>query len=102
MRNRRLVAQRPSIESGDVITALNGEMVRDARELVRMISRLVPGNAVRLTVFSTRVKRRTFASRRARCQILRSRCRILVNPRPTLTTQCKGSATRGTDVPQLG
>src|SRR5215813_428854 len=36
------------IESGDVITAVNGENVKDARELARTIGGIAPGTAVKL------------------------------------------------------
>jgi serine protease Do len=43
-------AAKAGIQSGDVITAVNGEPVKDARELARTIGGLVPGNAVKLNV----------------------------------------------------
>src|SRR3954466_15065623 len=43
-------AAKAGIESGDVITAVNGEPVKDARELARTIGGLPPGSAVKLTV----------------------------------------------------
>jgi serine protease Do len=43
-------AAKAGIESGDVITAVNGESVKDARELARTIGNLAPGNAVKLNV----------------------------------------------------
>ena len=47
-------AERPAakagIESGDVITAVNGEPVKDARELARTIGGIPPGSAVKLNV----------------------------------------------------
>ncbi len=43
-------AAKAGIESGDVITAVNGETVKDARELARTIGGLAPGNAVKLNV----------------------------------------------------
>jgi serine protease Do len=43
-------ASKAGIESGDVITAVNGETVKDARELARTIGGLAPGNAVKLNV----------------------------------------------------
>ena len=43
-------AAKAGIESGDVITAVNGEPVKDARELARTIGALAPGNAVKLNV----------------------------------------------------
>jgi serine protease Do len=43
-------AAKAGIESGDIITAVNGEQVKDARELARTIGALAPGNAVKLNV----------------------------------------------------
>src|SRR6202049_1041478 len=43
-------AAKAGIESGDVITAVNGESVKDARELARTIGSLAPGSAVKLDV----------------------------------------------------
>src|SRR3569832_743801 len=43
-------AAKAGIESGDVITAVNGETVKDARELARTIGGLAPGIAVKLNV----------------------------------------------------
>ncbi|MFZ0762477.1 MAG: trypsin-like peptidase domain-containing protein, partial [Bradyrhizobium sp.] len=42
-------ASKAGIESGDVITAVNGETVKDARELARTIGGLSPGTAVKLS-----------------------------------------------------
>ena len=43
-------AAKAGIESGDVITGVNGEPVKDAKELARTIGGLAPGNAVKLNV----------------------------------------------------
>src|SRR5438132_626732 len=43
-------AAKAGIESGDVITAVNGDAVKDARELARTIGSIPPGNAVKLNV----------------------------------------------------
>jgi len=43
-------AAKAGIESGDVITSVNGEAVKDPRELARTIGALAPGAAVKLTV----------------------------------------------------
>jgi serine protease Do len=42
-------ADKAGIQSGDVITAVNGEVVKDARELARKIGGLAPGETVKLT-----------------------------------------------------
>ena len=43
-------AAKAGIQSGDVITAVNGTPVKDARELARTIGAFAPGNAVKLNV----------------------------------------------------
>ena len=43
-------AAKAGIESGDVITAVNGQPVKDARELARTIGSFAPGNDVKLDV----------------------------------------------------
>jgi serine protease Do len=43
-------AAKAGIEAGDVITAVNGEAVKDARELARTIGTLAPGTSVKLDV----------------------------------------------------
>ncbi|QQO12823.1 Do family serine endopeptidase [Bradyrhizobium diazoefficiens] len=43
-------AAKAGIESGDVITAVNGESVKDARELARTIGGMAPGATVKLNV----------------------------------------------------
>jgi serine protease Do len=43
-------AAKAGIEAGDVITSVNGEPVKDARELARTIGGLAPGAAVKLNV----------------------------------------------------
>src|SRR5213592_1610353 len=43
-------AAKAGIESGDVITSVNGEPVKDARELARTIGGFAPGAAVKLNV----------------------------------------------------
>ncbi|MGZ8308358.1 MAG: PDZ domain-containing protein, partial [Rhodoplanes sp.] len=41
-------AAKAGVQSGDVITAVNGEPVKDARTLARRISRMAPGTSVKL------------------------------------------------------
>ena len=43
-------AANAGVESGDVITAVNGEKVKDARELARTIGGIAPGSSVKLNV----------------------------------------------------
>src|SRR5712675_2664229 len=89
-------AAKAGIESGDVITAVNGETVRDARELARTIGALAPGNAVKLNVLH-----------KGQDKVVNLTLGQLPN---TLEAKAdndndngdKGAATRGTDVPKLG
>jgi serine protease Do len=43
-------ALKAGIEAGDLITAVNGTAIKDARELARHISGMAPGTSVKLTV----------------------------------------------------
>jgi serine protease Do len=45
-------AAKAGIQSGDVITAVNGQPVKDARDLARKIGSLAPNAAVKLTIIS--------------------------------------------------
>jgi serine protease Do len=87
-------AAKAGIESGDVITAVNGEMVKDARELARTIGGLAPGNAVKLNVLH-----------KGQDKVINLTLGQLPN---TLEAKAdndnsdKGGANRGTDVPKLG
>src|SRR5450432_1901883 len=87
-------AAKAGIESGDVITAVNGEVVKDARELARTIGALAPGNAVKLNVLH-----------KGQDKVVNLTLGQLPN---TLEAKVdndnsdKGGATRGTDVPKLG
>ena len=89
-------AAKAGIESGDVITAVNGEPVKDARELARTIGGLAPGNAVKLNVLH-----------KGQDKVVNLTLGQLPN---TLEAKAdndndngdKGGATRGTDVPKLG
>jgi serine protease Do len=87
-------AAKAGIESGDVITAVNGETVKDARELARTIGALAPGNAVKLNVLhkgQEKVVNLTLG------QLPNS-----VEAKADNDNSDKGGATRGTDVPKLG
>src|SRR3979409_1761797 len=87
-------AAKAGIESGDVITAVNGETVKDARELARTIGGLAPGNAVKLNVLhkgQDKVITLTLG------QLPNS-----VEAKADTDNSDKGSARRGTDVPKLG
>src|SRR5712664_1294221 len=87
-------AAKAGIESGDVITAVNGETVKDARELARTIGALAPGNAVKLNVLhkgQDKVINLTLG------QLPNS-----VEAKADTDKSDKGGATKGTDVPKLG
>jgi serine protease Do len=87
-------AAKAGIESGDVITAVNGEPVKDARELARTIGSLPPGNSVKLNVLhkgQDKVINLTLG------QLPNS-----VEAKADTDNSDKGGATKGTDVPKLG
>jgi serine protease Do len=87
-------AAKAGIESGDVITAVNGETVKDARELARTIGGIAPGNAVKLNVLH-----------KGQDKVVNITLGQLPNTQEAKAdndNSDKGSATRGTDVPKLG
>jgi serine protease Do len=88
-------AAKAGIESGDVITAVNGETVKDARELARTIGSLAPGNSVKLDVLH-----------KGQDKVVNLTLGQLPNSveakADTDDNGGKGSASRGTDVPKLG
>jgi serine protease Do len=87
-------AAKAGIESGDVITAVNGETVKDARELARTIGALAPGAAVKLNVLH---KGKDTVVNLTLGQLPNS-----VEAKADTDNSDKGSAKRGTDVPRLG
>jgi len=86
-------AAKAGIESGDVITAVNGESVKDARELARTIGGLAPGNAVKLNVLH-----------KGQDKVINLTLGQLPNAMEAKADidSDKGGATKGTDVPRLG
>jgi len=87
-------AAKAGIESGDVITAVNGETVKDARELARTIGALPPGTAVKLNVIH-----------KGQDKVVSLNLGQLPNSleaKADTENGDKGGATRGTDVPKLG
>jgi serine protease Do len=87
-------AAKAGIESGDVITAVNGEKVKDARELARTIGGMAPGAAVKLDVLhkgSDKTVNLTLG------QLPNS-----VEAKADTDNGDNGGMTRGTDVPKLG
>src|SRR5438034_6618491 len=86
-------AAKAGIESGDVITSVNGEPVKDARELARTIGGLAPGNAVKLNVLQ-----------KGQDKVVNLTLGQLPNQVEAKADldQDKAKPSRGTDVPKLG
>jgi len=89
-------AAKAGIESGDVITAVNGEPVKDARELARTIGSLPPGNSVKLNVLH-----------KGQDKVVNLTLGQLPNSVEAKADTGKGddqgsTVPRGTDVPKLG
>src|SRR5436190_6567366 len=86
-------AAKAGIESGDVITAVNGEAVKDAKELARTIGGLAPGNAVKLNVLH-----------KGQDKIINLTLGQLPNQVEAKADidNDKAKPSRGTDVPKLG
>ncbi len=87
-------AAKAGIESGDVITAVNGETVKDARELARTIGGLAPGNAVKLNVLHKGQDKVV--------NLTLGQLPNAVEAKADTDNNDQGGATRGTDVPRLG
>src|SRR6202521_1031216 len=88
-------AAKAGIESGDVITAVNGETVKDARELARTIGGFAPGTAVKLDVLHKGQDKTVDLTLGQLPNSLEAKA-------DTDNNSGKGNATRGTDVPKLG
>ena len=84
-------AVKAGIQSGDVITAVNGQPVKDARDLAKKISSLPPGSNVKLTIVSKGADKTVNVTLG---ELPREQRQARVN------TDEKDSA--GTDVPRLG
>jgi serine protease Do len=87
-------AAKAGIESGDVITAVNGEQVKDARELARTIGGLAPGNAVKLNVLHKGEDKVV--------NITLGQLPNTLEAKADTDNADKGNSSRGTDVPKLG
>jgi serine protease Do len=87
-------AAKAGIESGDVITAVNGEAVKDARELARTIGGLAPGNAVKLNVLHKGQDKVV--------NLTLGQLPNTVEAKADTDNSDKGGASKGTDVPKLG
>jgi serine protease Do len=87
-------AAKAGVESGDVITAVNGETVKDARELARTIGGLTPGAAVKLSVLH-KGQDKTISLNLGQLP-------NTLEAKADTDNGDKGGASRGTDVPKLG
>ncbi len=86
-------ASKAGVEAGDVITAVNGQTVKDARELARIIGGFAPGSVVKLDVLH-----------KGKSKVVSLSLGQLPNAQEAkadIDTDGK-SATHGTDVPRLG
>ena len=84
-------AARAGIESGDVITAVNGQSIKDARELARTIGGLAPGNAVKLDVLHN-----------GKDAVINLTLGKLPNVHEARADSGSGNFSRDADVPRLG
>src|SRR5438477_959765 len=87
-------AAKAGIESGDVITSVNGEPVKDARELARTIGGFAPGAAVKLNVLHKGQDKTV--------NITLGQLPNSVEAKADTDNSDKGGLNRGTDVPKLG
>jgi serine protease Do len=87
-------AAKAGIESGDVITAVNGETVKDARELARTIGSLAPGAAVKLNVLHK--------GKDTTVNITLGQLPNSIEAKADTDNSDKLSPKKGTDVPKLG
>src|SRR5947199_1993100 len=87
-------AMKAGIVAGDVITAVNGEPVKDARELAKKIGATAPGTSVKLNVLH---KGQDKLVNLTLGQLPNS-----VQAKADNDNNDKGGAKRGTDVPRLG
>lgn len=86
-------AAKAGIDAGDIITAVNGQSIKDARELARVIGSLAPGSTARLDVLHN-----------GKSKVVSLALGQLPNPQEAkvdVDTDRKGS-TGGTDVARLG
>jgi serine protease Do len=86
-------AAKAGIEPGDIVTAVNGQPIKDARELARIIGGFAPGNAVKLDVLH-----------KGNSKVVGLTLGQLPNvqeAKPDTDADAKGS-TRGIEVPRLG
>jgi serine protease Do len=84
-------ATKAGIMAGDVITAVNGNPVKDARDLARQIGSMTPGSTAKLTVWR-KGEEKTFSISLGE----------LPNQREARANMPDSSSPEGTDVPRLG
>jgi serine protease Do len=84
-------AAKAGIEAGDVITAVNGAAVKDARDLAKQIGSIAPGTSVKLTVW-----------RKGEEKNLSVSLGELPNQREARATTPGTLTPDGSDVPRLG
>jgi serine protease Do len=87
-------ASKAGIESGDVITAVNGDAVKDERELARTIGGLPPGTAVKLNVLHKGEDKVV--------NITLGQLPNTIEAKADTDNEDQGKASKGTDVPKLG
>ncbi|MBR0713837.1 Do family serine endopeptidase [Bradyrhizobium liaoningense] len=87
-------AAKAGIQSGDVITSVNGEPVKDARELARTIGGMAPGASVKLNVLSKGQDKVV--------NLTLGQLPNTVEAKANIEDSDKGAEQRGTDVPKLG
>jgi serine protease Do len=84
-------AAKAGIESGDIVTAVNGRSVKDARELARIIGGFAPGNAVKLDVLH-----------KGNSKVVSLILGQLPNAQEAKANADAKGSTRGIEVPRLG
>ncbi|HMM89630.1 Do family serine endopeptidase [Bradyrhizobium sp.] len=87
-------AAKAGIQSGDVITGVNGEPVKDAKELARTIGGLAPGAAVKLNVLH-KGQDKVF-------NLTLGQLPNTIEAKADTDKDDKGGASKGTGVPKLG
>ncbi len=86
-------AAKAGVEAGDIITAVNGQSIKDARELARMIGGFAPGSAAKLDVLH-----------KGKSKVVSLTLGQLPNAQEAKadTDADRKNSTHGTDVPRLG
>jgi serine protease Do len=84
-------AAKAGIMAGDVITAVNGNPVKDARDLAKQVGSMAPGSTAKLTLW-----------RKGEEKTVSIALGELPNQRETRAAMPDSSAPEGTDVPRLG